>query len=139
MEIKPFETSDKIDKIGAALTQLQTTLTNPAKKAKAHHGKYANLETVIEHVKEPAKLLKISKKLLTKKGFVYIEVPDGGAASKNKNGKNREEFFVDHLHVFTKKSLRKCIELSGLKLARLKSIKEKSGKLTIYAFAKKVT
>mgnify|MGYP003132997341 CR=1 FL=1 len=53
MEIKPFETSDKIDKIGAALTQLQTTLTNPAKTAKAHHGKYANLETVIEHVKEP--------------------------------------------------------------------------------------
>ena len=53
MEIKPFETSDKTDKIGAALTQLQTTLTNPAKKAKAHHGKYANLETVIEHVKEP--------------------------------------------------------------------------------------
>jgi len=110
--------------------------SNIFKKKKFH---IVSMNKIIEHVKEPAKLLKISKKLLTKKGFVYIEVPDGGAASKNKNGKNREEFFVDHLHVFTKKSLRKCIELSGLKLARLKSIKEKSGKLTIYAFAKKVT
>ena len=98
-----------------------------------------SMNKIIEHVKEPARLLKISKKLLSKNGYIYVEVPDGRAASKNKNGKNREEFFVDHLHVFTKESLRKCIKISGFKLLKLESIKEKSGKFTIYAFAKKIT
>ena len=96
-----------------------------------------SMNKIIEHVKEPVKLLKISKKLLIQNGYVYIEVPDGYTASKHKKGKFREEFFVDHLHVFTRRSLKKCIELAGLKLLNLKSIKEKSGKYTLFAFAKK--
>ena len=96
-----------------------------------------SMNKIIEHVKEPVKLLKISKKLLFQNGYVYIEVPDGYAASMHQKGKFREEFFVDHLHVFTKQSLKKCIELSGLKLLNLKSIREKSGKFTLFAFAKK--
>lgn len=97
------------------------------------------MNKIIEHVKDPVKLLKISKKLLIKNGFMYIEVPDGYSASKHKDNKNREEFFVDHLHVFSKKSLIKCIELAGLSLLNCKSIKEKSGKLTIYAIVKNLS
>tara|TARA_A100001015_G_C14748898_1_gene616703 strand:+ start:611 stop:820 length:210 start_codon:yes stop_codon:yes gene_type:complete len=68
---------------------------------------------------------------------MYIEVPDGYAASKHKDSKFREEFFVDHLHIFTQTSLKRCIELAGLTLLSCKSIEEKSGKLSIYAFVKK--
>ncbi len=96
------------------------------------------MNKIIEHVKDPVKLLKISKKLLNKNGYIYIEVPDGQAASKHKDNKFREEFFVDHLHVFSKKSLKECIKLSGLSLLSCKSIQEKSGKLSLYAFAKKI-
>ena len=77
-------------------------------------------------------------KLLIKNGYIYIEVPDGNAASRHHDNKFREEFFVDHLHVFSKKSLIKCVKLAGLSLLSCKSIKEKSGKLSLYAFAKKV-
>jgi 2-polyprenyl-3-methyl-5-hydroxy-6-metoxy-1,4-benzoquinol methylase len=96
------------------------------------------MNKIIEHVKDPVKLLKISKKLLIKNGYVYIEVPDGFAASRHQEGKFREEFFVDHLHVFSKKSLIRSIKLAGLSLLFCKSIKEKSGKLSLYAFAKKI-
>jgi len=96
------------------------------------------MNKIIEHVKNPVRLLKISKKLLIKNGYIYIEVPDGNAASRHHDNKFREEFFVDHLHVFSKKSLIKCVKLAGLSLLSCKSIKEKSGKLSLYAFAKKV-
>jgi len=69
---------------------------------------------------------------------IYIEVPDGQAASKHKDNKFREEFFVDDLHVFSKKSLKEYIKLSGLSLLSCKSMQEKSGKLSLYAFAKKI-
>ena len=95
------------------------------------------MNKIIEHVKDPVKLLKISKKLLTENGYIYIEVPDGHAASRHQDNKLREEFFVDHLHVFSKKSLKNCIKLAGFDLLICKSIKEKSGKLSLYAFAKK--
>tara|TARA_B100001063_G_C16773768_1_gene563531 strand:+ start:1139 stop:1960 length:822 start_codon:yes stop_codon:yes gene_type:complete len=97
-----------------------------------------SLNKIIEHVKDPVKLLKISYKYLLNDGHIYIEVPDGKRASKDLNGHLREEFFVDHLHVFTQKSLKSCIELSGFKIINLKSIKEKSGKYTLFAFAKKI-
>ena len=97
------------------------------------------MNKIIEHVKNPVKLLKISIKLLKENGHAYIEVPDGHAASKHKDKKFRQEFNVDHLHVFTKKSLKDCIGLAGLKLITCNNIKEKSGKLTLFAFAKKIT
>ncbi|MBD1132730.1 class I SAM-dependent methyltransferase [Pelagibacterales bacterium SAG-MED45] len=97
-----------------------------------------SLNKIIEHVKDPVKLLKISYRLLLNNGYVYVEVPDGSKASRVFNGYLREEFFVDHLHIFSKQSLKKCIEMSGFKIMELKSIKERSGKYTIFAFAKKL-
>ena len=77
-----------------------------------------------------------TKKLLKKNGFIYIEVPDGIAAQKSKEGKNREEFFLDHLHIFSINSLKNVLVKSKFKVLKIENIKEKSGKYTIFAFAK---
>ena len=97
-----------------------------------------SLNKVIEHVKDPILFLKKINKMLKKNGYIYIEVPDADSASQTKNGKHREEFYVDHLHVFSLKSLAKCTKYANFKLLKINKIFEPSGKFTIYAFAKKV-
>jgi 2-polyprenyl-3-methyl-5-hydroxy-6-metoxy-1,4-benzoquinol methylase len=89
---------------------------------------------VIEHVKKPEKMLLRAKSILKKNGIIYIEVPDVLAGKK---GKNREEFHIDHLHVFSKKSLFFLAKNINLNLKKVKSIREPSGKFTIYAFLTK--
>ena len=93
------------------------------------------LNKVIEHVKDPDLFLKKTKTLIKKNGYIYIEVPDGMAARYSKEGKNREEFFLDHLHVFSLNSLKNSIVKNNFKLLSIKTIREKSGKFTIFAFA----
>ena len=94
------------------------------------------LNKVIEHVKSPDLFLHKTKKLLKRNGFIYIEVPDGVAAHKSRQGKNREEFFLDHLHIFSIKSLKNVLVKNKFKVIKIENIKERSGKYTIYAFAK---
>jgi SAM-dependent methyltransferase len=89
---------------------------------------------VIEHVKKPEKMLNKAKSILRKNGIIYVEVPDVLAGKK---GKNREEFHIDHLHVFSKKSLSLLVKNVNLNLKLIKSIKERSSKFTIYAFLSK--
>jgi SAM-dependent methyltransferase len=89
---------------------------------------------VIEHVKKPEKMLIRAKSILKKNGIIYLEVPDVIASKK---GKNREEFHIDHLHVFSKKSLVFLVKKVNLNLKLIKSIREPSGKFTIYAFLSK--
>ena len=72
---------------------------------------------------------------LKKNGYIYIEVPDADSASQTKNGKHREEFYVDHLHIFSLKSLTNCLTKSKFNLLEINKIFEPSGKYTIYAFA----
>ena len=54
----------------------------------------------------------------------------------SKKGKNREEFFIDHLHVFSKKSLMLLLKKTNYRKIYINRIVEPSGKFTIYAFAK---
>ena len=75
-----------------------------------------------------------ARAILKKKGIIYIEVPDILAAKK---GKNREEFHIDHLHVFSKKSLLFLAKKTNLNIDLIKSIREPSDKFTIYAFLTK--
>jgi 2-polyprenyl-3-methyl-5-hydroxy-6-metoxy-1,4-benzoquinol methylase len=96
-----------------------------------------SLNKVIEHVKNPILFLKKTNRILKNNGYVYIEVPDGEAASQAKDAKNREEFYVDHLHAFSLRSLANCLRYANFKLLKIDKILEPSGKLTIYAFAKK--
>ena len=93
------------------------------------------LNKVIEHVKNPISFLIKTRNLIKKKGYIYIEVPDGVAAKNSKEGKNREEFFLDHLHIFSIKSLYTCLIKCNYNVLKIESVKEKSGKYTIFAFA----
>jgi 2-polyprenyl-3-methyl-5-hydroxy-6-metoxy-1,4-benzoquinol methylase len=92
------------------------------------------LNKVIEHVEQPERMLIKARAILKKKGIIYIEVPDILAAKK---GKNREEFHIDHLHVFSKKSLLFLAKKTNLNIDLIKSIREPSDKFTIYAFLTK--
>ena len=78
-------------------------------------------------------MIKKAKKNLVLGGIIYIEVPDTTAQKK---GKNREEFHIDHLHIFSKKSLSLLLKKTNLKTITIKQIVEPSGKFTVYAFAK---
>jgi len=88
---------------------------------------------VIEHVVNPIKFLRYSKKFLKKKNsFVYLEVPD--TESARKISKNREEFCIEHVNCFTKLSLEILIKKCGFKIVYFDKLIESSGKRTMYCF-----
>lgn len=87
---------------------------------------------VLEHVENPIELLKSTKKYMTKKSFLYVELPDMIAS---KYGKDREEFFIDHHHVFSISSATFLLEKSGFIVKKIERIVEPSGKFSIYLFA----
>lgn len=87
---------------------------------------------VLEHVTDPAKMLASAGRLLEPGGFVYLEVPDGEAAAPY--GREREEFLLGHLHVFSRRSLELLIERAGYRACEIERLHEPSGKLTLRAF-----
>lgn len=91
---------------------------------------------VLEHVIDPVAMLKKAGELLSSNGFVYVEVPDVAAASE---GKTREEFTIDHHHVFTPASLSMICERAGLQIIELERLMEPSGKYTLRAFCMLLT
>jgi len=88
---------------------------------------------VLEHVEAPSSLLSHAVSFLEESGFIYVEVPDVSAAD---SGESREEFFVEHHHVFSPSSLSLLVEKSGFDLVNLERIVEPSGKFTLCAFIK---
>ena len=94
---------------------------------------FLSLNKVLEHIADPENIIKKVKKLLKPNGIFYVEVPDQIAS---KFGKNREEFMIEHLHIFSKKSLQNLLIRNNFKLIKMKQIKEPSGKYTIYGFFK---
>ncbi|MBK9292975.1 MAG: class I SAM-dependent methyltransferase [Oligoflexia bacterium] len=91
-----------------------------------------SLNKVLEHVDNPIKMLSKVKKYLKPKGLIYIEVPDGEQSELD--GKDREEFFIDHLHIFSLTSLCLLAKKSDLTLLNLERLKEPSSKYTLRAF-----
>ena len=73
---------------------------------------------------------------MLKNSIIYIEVPDGEGAAKSKEGLFREEFFVDHHHIFSRKSFKDLLSRCRLQTLVMKRIIEPSKKYTLYAFAK---
>ncbi|WP_150288017.1 class I SAM-dependent methyltransferase [Rhabdaerophilum calidifontis] len=90
---------------------------------------------VLEHVEEPAAMLRHAGRLLLPGGLVYVEVPDGEAASGDPDGPAREEFFIEHHHVFSPASLAILVARAGFVLRRLEALREPSGKYTVWAVA----
>jgi SAM-dependent methyltransferase len=86
---------------------------------------------VLEHVEDPVALLAHAGAFLRRGGFCYVEVPDVLAASA---GPDREEFFIEHHHVFSPASLALLSERAGLEVVQVERLIEPSGKFTVYAF-----
>lgn len=90
---------------------------------------------VLEHVKNPKNLLNTAKNYLKKDGVIYVEVPDIKAKV---GGKNRKEFCIDHLHIFSSLSLKILATQCGLEIIQIRTIHEPSGKYTLFGFLKKI-
>jgi SAM-dependent methyltransferase len=88
---------------------------------------------VLEHVEDPIALLAHARPFLKDHGFVYIELPDGEAAAREE-GFGREEFFVEHFHVFSTASIARLAERAGFQMTELERLREPSGKYTLRAF-----
>jgi len=91
------------------------------------------LNKVIEHVEDPCEMLRKAAHMTSSRGFVYVEVPDGEMAAAE--GPEREEFFIEHHHVFSAASLGLALERSGLRPISIERLREPSGKYTLVSFA----
>jgi SAM-dependent methyltransferase len=87
---------------------------------------------VLEHVPDPVAMLGRAASHVAPGGFVYVEVPDGERAALA--GPEREEFFVDHWHVFSAASLAVLAGRAGFRMLALERLREPSGKFTLRAF-----
>lgn len=95
------------------------------------------LNKVLEHVCDPLAMLARTNAFLADSGVVYVEVPDGERAATDRGGAEREEFFVEHLHVFSMSSMSLLARRSGLDVIHAARLREPSGKYTLYAFCER--
>ena len=100
----------------------------------ASPGRYdiVTLNKVLEHVPDPIAMLRRAHECLAPGGVVYIEVPDGETASLE--GPGREEFFIEHLHVFSLVSLAMMANRAGFEPLLVERLQEPSSKYTLRAF-----
>ena len=87
---------------------------------------------VLEHVEDPVAMLAKSRSALAPAGFVYVELPDGEMAALD--GPEREEFFIEHLHIFSFASLAMLADRAGFAPVSIERLREPSGKFTLRAF-----
>ncbi|MEM7071581.1 MAG: class I SAM-dependent methyltransferase, partial [Pseudomonadota bacterium] len=71
---------------------------------------------VLEHVIDPIKMLRHAHHFLEQKGIVYIELPDCDQAWLDADYSEREEFFIEHHHGFSKKSLYILADRAGFEV-----------------------
>jgi len=91
---------------------------------------------VLEHVPDPTEMLRKGKCHLTQGGLAYVEVPDGEMAELE--GLSREEFFIDHQHIFSFTSLAMMANQAGFSTLQMQRLQEPSSKYTIRAFLTKI-
>jgi SAM-dependent methyltransferase len=90
---------------------------------------------VLEHVRDPIAMLARAKDRLSPGGLVYIELPDGEAAAPpTGEGFGREEFFIEHHHVFSAASTARLAERAGFSALAIERLREPSTKYTLRAF-----
>jgi 2-polyprenyl-3-methyl-5-hydroxy-6-metoxy-1,4-benzoquinol methylase len=90
---------------------------------------------VLEHVKDPIAMLRKAREHVAPGGFVYIELPDGEAAAPpGGEGFGREEFFVEHWHVFSLASVALLAQRAGFRALSVERLREPSSKYTLRAF-----
>jgi SAM-dependent methyltransferase len=90
------------------------------------------LNKVLEHVEDPVAMLARCEAALARGGFVYVELPDGEAAAAE--GPGREEFFIEHHHVFSPASFALMAARAGFSPVLIERLREPSGKFTLRGF-----
>ena len=109
------------------------------------HGDFMTLDTpgryglvsfnkVLEHIEDPVSMLRRSRDCLEAGGICYVELPDGEMAIRDADGPNREEFLIDHPHIFSAASMTLLAQKAGFRVDELRRIREPSGKYTLYMF-----
>lgn len=87
---------------------------------------------VLEHIEDPVSMLSKSREFLNESGIVYVELPDGEGAAKS--GPEREEFFIEHHHVFSVASLALLANRAGFLVFQMERLQEPSTKYTLRGF-----
>jgi hypothetical protein len=77
-------------------------------------------------------MLRRTRQFVAPGGFVYLELPDGEVAAEV--GSEREEFFVEHLHVFSFVSIAMLADRAGFRPIAVERLQEPSTKFTLRAF-----
>ena len=97
---------------------------------------YITCNKVLEHMSilDIKKYLNMFKKILKKSGKLYLELPDAAASKK---GYHRQEFFSEHINIFSMKSLIIFIKRCGFEVIKIKSLIEVNNKYTIRIVLKK--
>ena len=98
---------------------------------------FITLNKVLEHIVNPSLFLKKYLNNLKKNGYIYIELPNIDAREDH-IGYDREEFFIEHHHVFSKISLILMLTKLNLKILKVEKIQEPSSKYTLFCFAQKI-
>jgi 2-polyprenyl-3-methyl-5-hydroxy-6-metoxy-1,4-benzoquinol methylase len=98
------------------------------------HFDLVTFNKVLEHVPDPIGMLASVLRLLKPAGFVYVELPDGEAAEVD--GKEREEYLLGHIHVFSFASYALLIAKAGFDLIACERLREPSTKFTLRGFAR---
>jgi len=91
---------------------------------------------VLEHVDDPVAMLRRALSFVAPGGFVYLELPDGEMAAEA--GEGREEFFVEHLHLFSFVSIAMLADRAGFRPIAVERLQEPSTKFTLRAFLSKM-
>ncbi len=87
---------------------------------------------ILEHL--PIKnIIKILKKIKSKR-ILYIELP---SVKAKREGLKRQEFFLEHFNVFSKKSLILLVKTLNYKIIKISDIKEVNNKYTLRAIIEK--
>lgn len=87
---------------------------------------------VLEHVSDPVAMLARAHSCLAPGGAIYVELPDGELAATA--GAGREEFFIDHHHVFSPQSMRVLACKAGFEASAIERLQEPSRKYTLRGF-----
>jgi len=92
------------------------------------------LNNVIEHSKDPLRMLENAKHFLKDEGIIYIEVPFAKIFTKLTD---QPGFDIAHYYVFTEKSMELLLDKAKLKVIK-SGITEIAGLYVFYAFLKKI-
>lgn len=74
---------------------------------------------VLEHIDPPEETLATIHRLLRPGGLVLIVTPDGGSLSTRLMGARWPHLFVDHVILFSRQGLRRCLEQAGFRVEKV--------------------